>query len=519
MSPTAVDTFVLGEWTFDAAGGGPDAQGWYGVDKTAAPGPFFHVDDFAGLGGGYSPLEGDRSLWCGARPGPIELCGYATLPGYGNAWDQYFVSEDFACSGDVSFDYKIRYDTEAGYDFIYTQYLDKNGYWKTLQTFSGTGEATVSDTIPADSIDGSARLRFWMDSDGAWSDQDGFFDSDGAVIVDSMTVSDLSGSVDYQDFETESVGDLSTADGDWSAAVDPSFGDFAGLFDGSTVLQEDTNWTNTTYLWGFFNGSTYDYGCAGHPEQLVIPYTQNPGSEEYNDYIHDEIWSPWIDYNHDSNGMPVPWDASRVIYEFDVYRDLPISAVIYYTYRIRSLVDGCPTPWQDRDEFYYDPGKSWYHTEAWFDDLVEPGATHVQLALAAQDWCSAFCGDYGTGECHSHSPLFDNVKLTRVYDSATPVDATPEVENALYPCRPNPFNPATTISFSIRERTRVRLNVYNAAGRLVRTLLDEMRDPGTYRDVVWDGRNDGGTPVSSGVYFCRLSTDGFEQTKKMVLIK
>jgi hypothetical protein len=53
----------------------------------------------------------------------------------------------------------------------------------------------------------------------------------------------------------------------------------------------------------------------------------------------------------------------------------------------------------------------------------------------------------------------------------------------------------------------------------VRTLLDEVREPGMYMDVKWDGRDARGIPVSSGVYFYRLLTKDFSQTKKMVLIK
>ena len=61
------DTFVLGEFTFNP-GGAPDPQGWISVDQTAQIDTFFHVDDFAGLGGGTSgflvPLEGNQSFWC-----------------------------------------------------------------------------------------------------------------------------------------------------------------------------------------------------------------------------------------------------------------------------------------------------------------------------------------------------------------------------------------------------------------------------------------------------------------------
>ena len=83
---------------------------------------------------------------------------------------------------------------------------------------------------------------------------------------------------------------------------------------------------------------------------------------------------------------------------------------------------------------------------------------------------------------------------------------------------PNPFNPATTISFVLPERTRTSIVVYDANGRVVRTLVDEVRDVGRHH-VTWDGRNDDGAVVASGVYFYRLSTGAFADTKKMLLVK
>jgi C1A family cysteine protease len=92
-------------------------------------------------------------------------------------------------------------------------------------------------------------------------------------------------------------------------------------------------------------------------------------------------------------------------------------------------------------------------------------------------------------------------------------------ENYLGNCHPNPFNPTTAIDYAIKERGHVTLKVYNVAGQLVRTLVDENQAPSSMRQVMWHGRNDAGQPVSSGVYFYRLVTKGFVETKKMVLLK
>jgi hypothetical protein len=97
-------------------------------------------------------------------------------------------------------------------------------------------------------------------------------------------------------------------------------------------------------------------------------------------------------------------------------------------------------------------------------------------------------------------------------------DDTPPAAATLARCWPNPFNPATTIAFTLREKGPVTLKVYDVSGRLVRTLVEETRDAGRY-EVVWDGKNGGGRGVASGIYFCRMQTADFERSEKMVLLR
>jgi len=83
---------------------------------------------------------------------------------------------------------------------------------------------------------------------------------------------------------------------------------------------------------------------------------------------------------------------------------------------------------------------------------------------------------------------------------------------------PNPFNPVTNIVFDIVKAGRVRIDVFDASGRLVRTLLDEYRGAGRH-SVVWDGRNNAGSVVPSGIYFYRINTGEFTATRKMILLR
>ncbi|MBK9471248.1 MAG: T9SS type A sorting domain-containing protein [bacterium] len=90
---------------------------------------------------------------------------------------------------------------------------------------------------------------------------------------------------------------------------------------------------------------------------------------------------------------------------------------------------------------------------------------------------------------------------------------------ALHEACPNPFNPQTTISFDLPRQTRATLRVYDVTGRLVRTLLGGGTAREGRNEVVWNGLDAGGRPVSSGVYFYVLEAGEFTDSKRMVLTK
>jgi hypothetical protein len=106
-----------------------------------------------------------------------------------------------------------------------------------------------------------------------------------------------------------------------------------------------------------------------------------------------------------------------------------------------------------------------------------------------------------------------------------PLDAGDDPDNpnvpptfALFQNQPNPFNPKTQISYRLPETGKVSLTVYNVLGRRIKTLFDGHQSPGIH-SVSWDGRDENGQVLSSGIYFYRLQADGFEQTKRMLLMK
>jgi flagellar hook assembly protein FlgD len=83
---------------------------------------------------------------------------------------------------------------------------------------------------------------------------------------------------------------------------------------------------------------------------------------------------------------------------------------------------------------------------------------------------------------------------------------------------PNPFNPKTVVAYEVPQTAAVEIRVYDVTGRAVRTLVDGTVEPGRYA-VTWDGRNDAGEAVGSGVYFCVMDTPAYHATNKMMLLK
>jgi hypothetical protein len=89
---------------------------------------------------------------------------------------------------------------------------------------------------------------------------------------------------------------------------------------------------------------------------------------------------------------------------------------------------------------------------------------------------------------------------------------------ALFQNYPNPFNPETEIRYEIPEPNYLTLKIFNALGHEIRILVDEEKQPGSYI-VRWDGKDNFGKPVSSGLYFYTLRAGEFSETRKALLLR
>jgi hypothetical protein len=112
-------------------------------------------------------------------------------------------------------------------------------------------------------------------------------------------------------------------------------------------------------------------------------------------------------------------------------------------------------------------------------------------------------------------------EIQALYDINTSVtENNPEIplENYLYQNYPNPFNGQSVIKFNLRKSGEVNLEVYNILGKKVRNLINKEM-PNGFHSVTWDGRNDKGERVSSGVYFYKLKASGFSLSRKMIFLQ
>jgi hypothetical protein len=431
-----VDTYCLVWYDFEQM----NWQGWTQKDNTAQDDTFSHVDDFSGLGGGawggLYALEGTKSMWCGARdwdhqipgcPGSFTyLCSWAVPPGYGNNWNQMLVTDAFEFQGLITFCYHGYFDSEPDYDQTAVEYDAGAGNWVEIALYDG-----VVDTIALHELllaQAKTKLRFHFTSDGAWSDEDALWDTDGAFIVDSIIVADIGGTIDYEDFESNTVcvRDTRGAGGIWYGDVETPFGEYSGLY--NNLADKDPCGENFASQIVFFVGSPFP--SSDYPGLFDVPFCSGPGNIEAP--CQDEaIISPEINMNMYSSNCdevqdtPIPPAVLPTLggayLRFTVYRDLPVPNLSFYIWGVRNInpTTLCPGVWLDRNYVYYGPDQDYIFTTQSVGDLVgldedgDGNTDPIQIRVGIVDMCDAWYIVYGNCANHTPSPWFDNIRFYR----------------------------------------------------------------------------------------------------------
>jgi hypothetical protein len=123
--------------------------------------------------------------------------------------------------------------------------------------------------------------------------------------------------------------------------------------------------------------------------------------------------------------------------------------------------------------------------------------------------------EFGLFACLSNGTV---IELPALPVGITDLKPLVPLEYALHQNYPNPFNPTTTIKYDLKKSGNVQLIIYNLLGQKIRNLVNSSQEAG-YQSILWDGRNDSGISVASGIYIYRLEAGDYINTRKMILMK
>ncbi len=266
------------------------------------------------------------------------------------------------------------------------------------------------------------------------------------------------------------------------------------------TANEISNWTKGDF-WG--------HSGSGPSGRQVI--TESPAGLYYNNTNYRLILKipvsfrffrePWLEFN-------TRWDIEP---EFDfatvsASTDGGVHWINLYSKNSRYASGQLPVQ-ADVTQLGYDGyQEDWLKEKIRLKSFEEADSVYIKFELATDGWI-VHDGWY-----------LDRIKIMG-YPYEPETSYTEKQVFTLISNYPNPFNPATSIHFTVHTRSGISLAVYNVLGqRVARLISNREYMPGTHR-IVWDGRNDYGQAASSGVYFYRLETRGFSETKKMLLIR
>jgi hypothetical protein len=463
------------------------------------------------------------------------------------------------CSTDVSTTIFIYKSTDAGASWSHhTQTNASSGSLLHPVLLTGSSGDKLYLFYIRSSLNGSIVLLRYAPN--------GTFDGNFEVKVDSDTITYFSACTDLGTgdhlmvvFERQKMGDatpdlysiVSTDQGEtWSSEAlvtgvgshpDIAYGNDGYLY----CVHEKTGGPDKEI--GFVRSS--DYGIswdAGTGEYLTV--------DSYDDTypkvaaLHDALPAAvhvWVVYNHDwgddnidlyythssnagvdwSENLPLANSADWDEMACDLWAkpdDVGYNVMSACYLRYKSVIFPTFEEWSEVHRAYVFNSfpTTWYSGGQVSDNTAavsEDGREVCQGAYTKNQVCAIYAGKPSSG--NFEGLYFDNGAWSDVEDETA--EETTIQGFSLSHNYPNPFNPVTSIEYSISNRQtpmHTTLRIYNIQGQLVRTLVDEPQKAGTHR-VSWDGRDNAGRQVASGVYLYRLEAGDFSKSEKMVLIR
>jgi M6 family metalloprotease-like protein len=484
------------------------------------------------------PVSGAHSMAVGLDAESSSARGWSASSGYGNGWQETVV-RDFAWDGSspalVDFEYAV--DTEAGFDFVFF-FVEQEGEETTLAVFDGEHVSSAAFLLDDALLEpGDYRLGFRLRTDTGWSNEDGKYVAPcTAFAFDEFTVS--GGGEDYRaSFEQHREGWFQprTAKDNplsecWLVENRQAAGFDTGVHGQGLVVYhvdedvmssslQNTGGTAGTATRGIVveepDGRFDLISSFGNRGDAGDVWTPDGGSNAF-----DLTTTPRASNNsgHETaTRIQVLSEAGGVVgAQFWAGDPAPALAVADPD----TLASGTTTITIRGSAFQ--PGLE--------VGLVRDASAVVEASRV--DWIDydLVQAEFDASEIRpgSFDLIVENpdgqtaVRLDGVFRAGEPVDNPRSVSDpsrfVLRQNVPNPFNPVTTIRFEIPREAAVQLAVFDVRGRRVTTLHQGPIQAG-YHDATWEGRDDQGRAVASGMYVVRLTGPGFSDARKMLLAR
>lgn len=442
----ATDSFYIyggpgsNEGTFEDSNGAPDWQGWTSSDLSEIyPHWRASTTNAATLGSG---AAGNHAVICHQDETAF---GGEPYTGYGNSWnDELVLRIDLAALGydpsqdlvDLRWSFDYVHDVEPNYDYLLVEWNDAGSYQTLLAATGssfdgGTGiyepvrfDSGILALSPENYLNGEIRLRLRVTSDGGWSDSDGIYSSGGrgAAAVDDIEVYLDDVLVSYAGWEPVGPkadlppGEISGHDngsGTGTAGWQPKPSGFAGDFSKLIFGFEDIDpcRENRGWQYGFIDdgtpanndpdqrltsGSVSGTWTYGVPGGYVVNYTGGLSNGEV--WLENRIVSPEIDWDLQGSTDDDAWGC---VVGWDVWRHLPLSNWIFFTYEMRTwtTADGWSN-WFSTGWYWYGSTPAYLQYKYDVTNLLSHQPEKVQLRAGVSHW--------GPSIDATPSPLFDN---------------------------------------------------------------------------------------------------------------
>jgi hypothetical protein len=458
----------------------------------------------------------------------VDSLGNAYVTGVSDGSGTYhdYVTIKYDPEGNIAPGWPQRYNGPAnGWDAAYAIAVDRLGNVYVAGESDGSGTGYDYATIKYDSTGDTAWVRRYNGPPGN-SDDEAYalaVDGSGNVYVTGYSYGSGTG-VDYATIKYDSYGDTAWVrryngpgnSGDYGLAIAVdgsgnvyitgySYGSGTGS-DYATIKYDsngDTAWVRR------YNelGNGYDEARAIAVDSAGNVYVTglSVGNGTGEDYVTIKYYpngdTAWVRrYNGPGNSADYGSDIT-----LDGFGNVYVTGVTGW-----SLTSG------DYTTVKYDTNGN----EHWVKIYDGPGAQRDEPTAMTID---KSCNVYVTGSSYDSLTKFDYVTIKYVQGDTNYVkDETGNREKpsefTLSQNYPNPFNQSTKIEFTLSQSCFVSLHIYDPMGRKIRTLVSENLSPG-YKSVLWDGKDNSGKVVASGIYFYRLKIGDYSEAKRLVLLK